>query len=97
MPWAIDVLDRLVFAGVGILVPDQQGDRGPRRLALEEAREDFDAILLLTGRGDLTLSDTATVEITLDILSRQLEACWAAIDHNADSTSVRFSPRGDAK
>ena len=63
----VDVLHVLVGRRARVLVAHQQRDRRAERPALEDAREDLDAVGLLARRGEPALAGAAPVEVALDL------------------------------
>lgn len=85
----------LVVLGVLVGVAHEEADRTARGLALEDAREEFYLICLLTASGDGTLSGTATCHLVLYELHIDGDACWHAVDDATDACAVALTECGD--
>src|SRR5579872_1154323 len=90
MSGAKQVFDRLVFARICVPVPDQKGDRGPRRFPLKKSREDFRFIFLLPRRSVGASTRLAESQFPVDLLFGDLEAGWATVNDNANGRAMRF-------
>ena len=69
----------------------------PDRLSLEDSGDNCYRIRLFAGRGDITLTRTAAIELLLDVGFVQGKTGRTAIDNHADTTAVTFAPSGDSE
>src|SRR5262249_34613182 len=83
--------------GPGILIFYQQTDWCAEGLSFEGPGQNLDFVEFLPWRDNSGLAWTPTVEIRLNIGLSQLQLWRAAIHDHADSSTVRFSPGGDAE
>src|SRR5262249_49410382 len=91
------VLDGGVVLGTLVLVLDQKADRRPRRLALEQARQDLHLIRLAPLRREARLPGPAAVEPGLDVGFAQREARRHAVDDAADRRPMTLTPGRESK
>ena len=90
------VLDALILGRIVVAVDDCHGDGCTRRFALENAREDFDLVLLVAGRRDVALAGSPPGELGLNLLCGELDAGLDAVQNGADGRTVALAERGDA-
>jgi two-component system cell cycle sensor histidine kinase/response regulator CckA len=81
----------------GILVPDPHGNGRSKCLTFKDSGKDFDFVRFFTGGGYFGLAGTSAVQIGLDIGLGKPDTRWTAIDDDANSAAMGFSPGGDAK
>jgi len=80
-----------------VFVADPHRDGRAERFALERAGKNLNAISLLARSYNLGLAGSAAIKVGLNVRFRQREARRAAVDHNADAATVRFTPGSDAE
>ena len=71
-----------------VLVEDGKADRGPRRLAFEDARKDFYLVFFVARGGHFALAGPSAIERFLDIGFADGQACGATVEHGPDSGTV---------
>ena len=86
-------LDVTVVFGSLIGVLDDQADRGARRLAFENTRQDFYLIRFITLCCVAVSPGPAPIEVTLDISLRQFHPGRTAIHDAAKRPTVTFAKR----
>jgi hypothetical protein len=91
----IDALQLLVGLGARVLVADEDQDRRAEGPPLEHARQDLGAIRLLPRRREPALAGASPVQLPLDRVDLEREERGTAVDHDADGSAVRLSPRLD--
>jgi hypothetical protein len=81
----------------GILVPDQDRDRSAKRSILENAGQDFAAILLLSLGCELALSRPTPVQLSLNRSRLYLYVGRTTINDDPNAAPMRFAEGGDAE
>ncbi len=87
----------VIFGAICILIKGNDADGCTGSIALEYTGKDFGSIFLATRCGDLALANPTAIKVFLDILNRQRDAGWHAIDNHAERGTVALTPGGDAK
>ena len=77
--------------GAVVLVAYQDGDRRAEGFPFKGAGEDFALVGLVTWSGDFGLAGTAAVEFDLEVGFGEGDEGRAAIDDDADATSMGFT------
>src|SRR5882672_4440966 len=95
MPGAEEVFEVCVVLRPRVNAPNDQGDRGPGRDALEDAREHLDLVGLLPLRRHGALSRPPPVEIALDRLRIERNPRRTAVEDHADGGTMALAERGD--
>ena len=75
-------------------IGDRGTDRSAQSLALEDAREQRDAVSLTALSGQRRLTGTTTVESALELLQVDSHTGRNAVDNPADSRAVTLSKCG---
>src|SRR5262249_3626214 len=86
------VLDGAVILGALVFVLDQEADRRPRRLPLEQARQDLHLVGLAPLRREARLAGPAAIEPGLDVGFAQRDARRHAVDDAADRRPMTLTP-----
>jgi hypothetical protein len=79
-----------VVPAAGVLVSDQQGDRGAGRLPFEDARENLDRVAFLPLCHMAGCARLAAVEIFLNVLGGKRQPRRTAVNDAADRGAVTF-------
>ena len=87
----------LIVRRAGVLIPHQHGDRRSERFAFKNTRKYLNSITLLTRCREVTLTRFPAVEFKLYCGHIQVNLRWASINHNTNSTAMRFAPGGNPK
>src|SRR5262249_29901558 len=78
-------------------VPDQERDRRPRGLPLEEAGQHLDPVRLAALGGQPALPRPAAVEVALDVRRVDGDPRRASVDHHPHRRAVRLAESADAE
>lgn len=81
----------VVGFGTVVLVANEDGDGGAEGFSFEGAGEDFALVGFVAGGGDFGLAGAAAVEFDLEIGFGERDEGRAAIDDDADASSVGFT------
>ena len=81
----------LVILRVLIGVAHDEADGTARRLTLEDATEQFHLIGFLARGCDLALSRTTAIELCLDEVHVDIDACWHAVDNASDGLTMTLA------
>ena len=87
----------LVVLRVLVGVSDDKPDGTACRLAFKDPAEQFHPISLLTGRSELALSWSSPVELLLDEVQVDVDACRHTVDHTTDSLAMALSKGGQCE
>ena len=97
MRGAVEVPEMVVGARAGVVVADQDGDRGAGGPTLEHPGEDLGPVGLAPLGGQSTLAGSSTVEVVLEVVLGEGEPGRAAVDHHADAGAVALTPGAEAE
>ena len=93
----IDVADGVVSARIGVLVAQEERDRGAQGPTLEETAQDLHTVGLFAATRQPALSRSAPVEVALHIGGLEGEPRRASIDDGAHRGAVRLTEGRDAE
>ena len=91
----VDVLHVLVGLGRASWLRTSSAIGVPSVMALEHAREDLDAVVLVARRGERALAGPAPIEVALDLARVDREPRRAAVDHHAHAAAVALAEGRD--
>jgi hypothetical protein len=83
VPGPEDISQVFILGGIDIRVVGDHGNRRAGGRAFEYAGMDFGAILFITRRCDLALTDPSPVELMLDVLHGERNTCGTPFDNDA--------------
>ena len=81
----------LVVLRMLVGVAHDEADGTARRLALEDPAEQFHLIGFLSRRRDLALSGTTAIELCLDEVHIDVDACGHAVDHATNGLTMTLA------
>ena len=84
----------LVVLRVLVGVTYDEADGTARRLTLEDTAEQFHLIGFLTRGGDLALARTTTIELCLDKVDVDVDACRHAVDNATNGLTMTLAKGG---
>ena len=81
----------LIVLAVLVGVADKEAYWGAGRLAFEDAAEKLDLVGFLAVGGYVALTWASAVELALDEVDVDVDACWHAVDDTTNGWTVAFA------
>ena len=93
----VQILEGFVGPGVGVLVADQETDRGPRGDPLEDTAQNLDGVGFLALGGDAGLAWASPTQLMLHRGVVQLQTWRTAFHHRSQAAPMGLAEGGDAE
>ena len=95
--WSEQTAHILVILRMLVLVAHLEADRGSRRFTFEHTTQKFHLISFLSCSGDVTLSRATTIELVLDKVHVDADACRESVDDASYCYAMTLAKGGESE